>query len=375
VELHEYAASKVADTAPSMTPKIIVLKDKGFEIILSKARVTDPKLKYRKIASRYASKGTIRPAGRAVLNTLRDQLGLTVEETSAIEIDVLRPYQERLANLQRYREALIAEAEHDYPLREDACEGLAMLQQILGLMDEDILPFRDEVESQFIQKLAAYKQRLTQYQQALVDTIQREFPLKQRTLHDLQMLQHSLKLREEDIARVFHPLIQDAERKYQDKLKDEQQRQNQYKERFSQAIDSGLSKTVRDELEKLRLSLNLDANIVKQMEIRISSQKAAEYEEQQLSRAQQKQIRDQQRQDQYEKRFSQAIDIGLSKSVRDELEKLRLSLNLDANTVKQIESRISAQKAAEYEEQQLSRAQQQKPESGWLGRLIDWARD
>ena len=32
LELHEYAAGKVRETAPKMTPKIIVLKDKGFEI-------------------------------------------------------------------------------------------------------------------------------------------------------------------------------------------------------------------------------------------------------------------------------------------------------------------------------------------------------
>src|SRR4028119_83481 len=115
LELHEYAASKVQQEAPAMTPKIIVIKDKGFEIVLAKARVADPKLKYRKATSRYANAGTIRPAGRAVLNTLRQQLELTADEAAAIEAEVLRPYQERLANLQQYRETLIAEAEHEYP--------------------------------------------------------------------------------------------------------------------------------------------------------------------------------------------------------------------------------------------------------------------
>jgi uncharacterized caspase-like protein len=85
LELHEYAASKVQEEAPAMTPKIIVLKDKGFEIVLAKARVTDPKLKYRKIATQCANAGTIRPAGRAILDTLRQQLGLTVEEAAEIE--------------------------------------------------------------------------------------------------------------------------------------------------------------------------------------------------------------------------------------------------------------------------------------------------
>ncbi|MDZ7992291.1 MAG: caspase, EACC1-associated type [Nostoc sp. EfeVER01] len=150
LELHEYAVSKVQETAPNMTPKIIVLKDKGFEIVLSKARVTDPKLRYRKATSRYANVGTIRPAGRAVLNTLRQQLGLTSEEAAEIETEVLRPYQERLENLQTYREALIAEVDHEYPLSEEACKEMNMLQELLGLKDDNILPIKQQIEAQFV---------------------------------------------------------------------------------------------------------------------------------------------------------------------------------------------------------------------------------
>ncbi len=43
-ELHDYATSKVQETAPNMTPKLIMLKNMGFEIVLAKAKVTDPKL-------------------------------------------------------------------------------------------------------------------------------------------------------------------------------------------------------------------------------------------------------------------------------------------------------------------------------------------
>ncbi|MEH2213977.1 caspase family protein [Nostoc sp.] len=150
LELHEYAVSKVQETAPNMTPKIIVLKDKGFEIVVSKARVTDAKLRYRKAASRYANIGTIRPAGRAVLNTLRQQLGLTSEEAAEIETEVLRAYQERLENLQTYREALIAEVEHEYPLSEEACKEMNMLQELLGLKDDNILPIKQQIEAHFV---------------------------------------------------------------------------------------------------------------------------------------------------------------------------------------------------------------------------------
>jgi uncharacterized caspase-like protein len=47
-ELHYYATSKVQEAAPNMTPKLITLKDMGFDIVLAKAKVTDPKLRYRR---------------------------------------------------------------------------------------------------------------------------------------------------------------------------------------------------------------------------------------------------------------------------------------------------------------------------------------
>jgi len=227
LELHEYAASKVQETAPKMTPKIIVLKDKGFEIVLAKARVTDPKLNYRKTATRYANAGTIRPAGRAVLNTLRQQLGLSLGEAAEIEAEVLRPYQERLVNLQQYWETLIAEAEHEYPLGEFAREDLNTLQQMLGLRDEDVLPVQQEVERQFAQQLAAYQQNLIQYEQTLADAIQKAFPLSEQAHQGLERLQQSLGLRDEDITRVCQPLIQQAELRHQENLRQEAERQEQ----------------------------------------------------------------------------------------------------------------------------------------------------
>jgi len=171
LELHDYARGKVQETAPTMTPKIIVMKDKGFEIVLAKARVTDPKLKYRKEASRCYANGIIRPTGRAVLDTLRNRLGLTAEETAAIESEILRPYRERLANLERYRETLLAEAQLEYPFGEVALEDLNMLQQMLGLRDTDILPIHQEVEVRFFKQPEAKDEQDTQ-----IEEVQRPIP-------------------------------------------------------------------------------------------------------------------------------------------------------------------------------------------------------
>jgi GUN4-like len=45
LELHNYAANKVQEAVPNMTPKLITLKDKGFGIILAKTEASIPKQK------------------------------------------------------------------------------------------------------------------------------------------------------------------------------------------------------------------------------------------------------------------------------------------------------------------------------------------
>ena len=42
LELHKYASEQVREKAPSMTPSIITLKGMGFEIVLAKAKITNP---------------------------------------------------------------------------------------------------------------------------------------------------------------------------------------------------------------------------------------------------------------------------------------------------------------------------------------------
>ena len=293
-ELHDYATSRVQETVPSMTPKLITLKDMGFDLVLAKAKVTDPKLRYRKAASKCANAGTIRPAGRAMLNTLRQQLELTIEDATVIENEVLRPYQERLANLQQYRETLIASAEHEYPLNQLDLEDLNTLQKMLGLEDKDVLPIQQEVEAQFTQQSAVYQQSLIQYEQALTDAIKQEFPFSQQSHQDLKGLQQSLNLRDEDITRIGQRLIQQAELKYQEKLRQEaeQQRQEQgkaeyennlrrYEQEFTKAIQAEypLNHSVLGGLKAFQQQLGLKYEDVTRIEKPISDPIEAKYQE------------------------------------------------------------------------------------------------
>lgn len=152
-ELHHYASERVQTTAPNMTPKLITLKDLGFEIVLAKAKITDPRLRYRKTVARYADGETIRPSGRAVLDTLRQQLNLTSAEVTEIEAEVFRPYRERLANLQKYRATLRSEAEHQYPLKDTARDAMETLRQLLGLRAEDVESIELKIQHEFATKL------------------------------------------------------------------------------------------------------------------------------------------------------------------------------------------------------------------------------
>ena len=231
-ELHEYAATKVKETAPNMTPKMITLRDEGFDIILAKVRINDPKLQYRKEVSRYTDSGTIRPSGRYFLDEKKRQLAITDDEAVEIEVNVLRPYRERMANLKKYRAALVAESEHKYPLEKAALEDMKRLQDILGLKNENVISIQQSVEDEFGQRIAAYRHNLTEYERALKETAQRTFPLDQATRQQLDSLRESLGLKKQDTEQL---LIEQAELRQKEKLvqrkeEKEQKKNQEYKD-------------------------------------------------------------------------------------------------------------------------------------------------
>jgi len=150
-ELHEYAKKKVHEAAPAMKPEIYAVKE-GYKIKLAKAPLGDPKLKYRKEVETlvYEDNGEISPLSRSILNVLRANLDLLLEETSVIEHEVLKPYREKQNKLQKYREVLFVIISYEYPLSKLNRNRLNRLQQSLQLRDEDIAPileeFRENIE-------------------------------------------------------------------------------------------------------------------------------------------------------------------------------------------------------------------------------------
>jgi hypothetical protein len=146
-ELHEYAIIRVQRAAPAMRPEIYTVKE-GYKIILAKVPIGDPKLNYRKEVERYVHRGKISPVARRILDTRRDSLGLPKEEAALIEAEVLKPFREYKKKLHEYEQALQEAIEHEYPLSDRLSRELQDLQQVLSLRDEDVAPIEMRILSQ-----------------------------------------------------------------------------------------------------------------------------------------------------------------------------------------------------------------------------------
>src|SRR4028118_599732 len=146
-ELHEYANIKVQKASPAMKPEIYTVKE-GYKIIIAKVLIGDPKLKYRKEVERYVHGGRISPVGRRILNARRDSLGLLPEDAATIEAEVLKPYREYKKKLHEYEQALREAIQHEYPLSDYTRGELKDLQQVLSLRDENVAPIEMRVTAQ-----------------------------------------------------------------------------------------------------------------------------------------------------------------------------------------------------------------------------------
>ena len=138
-ELHEFARAKVHDVAPAMQPKIYAVEE-GYKIVMAQAPVGDPKLEYRKEVEKLADqrKGKFSAPIMMALETKRQQLGLTSEIASSIQQEVLRPYEEFAAKIQKYQQVLQQELQPGNQLSSEAWEDLQYFQQTLGLTDENV---------------------------------------------------------------------------------------------------------------------------------------------------------------------------------------------------------------------------------------------
>ncbi|MBD2297684.1 caspase, EACC1-associated type [Nostoc sp. FACHB-190] len=146
-ELHDYTKTKVQEASPAMTPEFYPFKD-GFRIFLAKSPKDDPKLKYRKEVERRIYRGKFSIPARRLLNSLRLQLQLDADVVDAIEAEVKKPYLEYQRKLEEYAATLVETVEIEPTLSERTLNDLRDYQQHLGLRDEDVAPIKKRIIGQ-----------------------------------------------------------------------------------------------------------------------------------------------------------------------------------------------------------------------------------
>jgi formylglycine-generating enzyme required for sulfatase activity len=146
-ELHEFAAMKVREVAPSMQPKIYAVEE-GYKIFVAKALARNPKLLFRKEVDKWAKQ-----RDEVILSVLRRgfiqrfQGQIPIDEMNLILDEVLQPYQESQTNSQEpeetFEELLILPSPHQ------ELDDLTYLQHSLGLRDENAGIALDALDREF----------------------------------------------------------------------------------------------------------------------------------------------------------------------------------------------------------------------------------
>ena len=146
-ELHDFAGAKVREVTPAMQPKIYAVEE-GYKIQLAQAPMGDPKLEYRQEVERLAKQrqGQFSMPILMALEEKQQQLGLAPDVAMTIQQEVLRPYEEFAAKLQKYQQALQSELQPDNQLSQASWEDLQYLQRTLGLTDHNIQPWIKQVK-------------------------------------------------------------------------------------------------------------------------------------------------------------------------------------------------------------------------------------
>ncbi|WP_242053672.1 caspase family protein [Nostoc sp. FACHB-888] len=343
-ELHEYASRKVREIQPTMKPEIYTSRE-GFKIRLTKVPQGDPKQKYRKEVARYSNRGDVTFVGRKILDALRNRLGLSEVEATAIEDEMLAvARQEFREKLQRYERDLTEALQQQVALSEDDINMLRLnLQQILGLRNEDTMPIEARVNAE----IEVYKQHLQQYRQSLAKAMRQEYPLSQPTRHQLQQIQQEWQLKNEDVAAIENSLIAEVEA-YRQKLQ-------QFEQAFTKAVQQEypLGEAKHNQLWQQQQLLGLKAEDIHPITARITSEIEAYRQKLQ----------------QYEQIFTKATQqqYPLSTTQLNQLRQERQILALKNEDIASIETIITAEieaylhKLQQYEQAFAKAIQQQYP--------------
>lgn len=132
----------------------------------------------------------------------RDAAFVEVAQGIIEKVEELKQYQQKL---QEYEQHFVEAIQREEPLSEYAREGLNEFKYTWNIKDKDIV----RIEALVTQKQQElYNNNFQQYKQRWYAETQREYPISDSTHDELKNLQISLKLKDEDIARIEEQIPQ-----------------------------------------------------------------------------------------------------------------------------------------------------------------------
>jgi formylglycine-generating enzyme required for sulfatase activity len=146
-ELHEYAALKVSQESPNMTPAFYPV-EQGGKIYIAKVaqKKDDPILVYRRELESRIVEGKWSIPARRLLDSLQIRLELSAEDVEQIKADVLKPILAKVRKLEEYEELLKEMLKERNPPTIQELKDLRDYQkEHLRLRDEDV----EDIDSKY----------------------------------------------------------------------------------------------------------------------------------------------------------------------------------------------------------------------------------
>ena len=156
-----------------------------------------------------------------------------------------------------YEVGLIGLIEAGYPLDAAMQAELQVVQQELGVTDEEVAtiapPILAAAEEDYQARLVRERQqKLQRYGQEFTRAIAAGYPIEESVRVRLTSLQQSLELRSEDVARLEQPLIAPREAAYQQQQAEQRQREQQRVLEQQQALEQQRELEQQRQLEENR---------------------------------------------------------------------------------------------------------------------------
>ncbi|NEP62131.1 MAG: hypothetical protein F6K31_35180, partial [Symploca sp. SIO2G7] len=149
-DLQTYMEQSLKTTSAQLVSVAVGCSSDNAQIPLLSVPAYAPEREYRRSIESYAHRhrGQIPLECRNILEFLRHQLGITLEQSQTIETQVLAPYAHHQASRERYRQAFTTALSLENPLGNPLKKWLRHLQGKLSLSYEDVAAIESPILTQ-----------------------------------------------------------------------------------------------------------------------------------------------------------------------------------------------------------------------------------